>query len=251
MKTTQGAEKPPLGIMPKRLFYEKRFQDLCDAIVRYQLAKLEIPKEWLEERAEIHYKLNGIHLGCERCPSQPVVAPTSKIWFGSNYSIDYEQVVFIGKNPKDFKIVILLKSGETIDLNQNGTQEQFMAEYNLLMQKWHEKTNPGSINPVATDKEICTSQLVTNEPNSGPFPGVPKTFAPITAKCYIGAKVIRAEPTHEEDFLKEKGVYRKEEFNRGPGYKVYYPDGYVSWSPQIVFEQAYRELDATEKALVY
>ncbi len=26
------------------------------------------------------------------------------------------------------------------------------------------------------------------------------------------------------------------------GYKVIYPDGYVSWSPRLVFEAAYREI---------
>ena len=27
------------------------------------------------------------------------------------------------------------------------------------------------------------------------------------------------------------------------GYKVYYPDGYVSWSPKETFVKAYREVD--------
>ncbi len=46
-------------------------------------------------------------------------------------------------------------------------------------------------------------------------------------KNYIGVKIVKAEP---------------QEKNGKPGYKVKYPDGYVSWSPKDVFEEAYREL---------
>lgn len=46
-------------------------------------------------------------------------------------------------------------------------------------------------------------------------------------KNYIGVKIVKAEP---------------QEKNGVPGYKVKYPDGYVSWSPKDVFEEAYREL---------
>ena len=42
---------------------------------------------------------------------------------------------------------------------------------------------------------------------------------------YIGTKIIFAEP------CEKSGV---------PGYRVIYPDGYESWSPQAVFEEAYR-----------
>ncbi len=34
-----------------------------------------------------------------------------------------------------------------------------------------------------------------------------------------------------------------------PGYKVTYPDGYVSWSPKEVFETAYREVTVSERKL--
>lgn len=40
---------------------------------------------------------------------------------------------------------------------------------------------------------------------------------------YVGLKLIQAEP--EKD-----------------GYKVVYPDGYVSWSPKEVFEEAYKDV---------
>ena len=43
-------------------------------------------------------------------------------------------------------------------------------------------------------------------------------------KQYIGTKVVQAEPAEN-------------------GYKVVYPDGYVSWSPKKVFEEAYRPTD--------
>jgi hypothetical protein len=41
---------------------------------------------------------------------------------------------------------------------------------------------------------------------------------------YIGVKLIQAHP---------------EEKDGRPGYAVYYPDGYVSWSPKDAFERAY------------
>lgn len=47
-------------------------------------------------------------------------------------------------------------------------------------------------------------------------------------KKYLGVKLIEAE-------LQVKGIR--------DGYKVVYPDGYVSWSPKDVFEEAYRETD--------
>lgn len=48
---------------------------------------------------------------------------------------------------------------------------------------------------------------------------------------YIGVKIIKAEP---------------QEKDRMPGYKVRYPDGYVSWSPKETFEKAYRKLDCVD-----
>lgn len=54
-------------------------------------------------------------------------------------------------------------------------------------------------------------------------------------KTYVGTKIINAEP---------------ETKNGEDGYKVVYPDGYVSWSPKEVFEQAYREISTGEKKLL-
>jgi len=46
-------------------------------------------------------------------------------------------------------------------------------------------------------------------------------------KTYIGTKFIKAEPQPKDG---------------EDGYKVVYPDGYESWSPKAVFEEAYYEL---------
>lgn len=50
-------------------------------------------------------------------------------------------------------------------------------------------------------------------------------------KNYIGVNVVKAEPMEKDG---------------KSGYKVMYPDGYVSWSPAGVFETAYRELDCKD-----
>ena len=69
-------------------------------------------------------------------------------------------------------------------------------------------------------------------------------------KTYIGAKLILACPMDECTFLKEwKGQDVTNRETR-PGYKVTYPDGYVSWSPQDTFETAYREITKGEEVLV-
>jgi hypothetical protein len=55
-------------------------------------------------------------------------------------------------------------------------------------------------------------------------------------KCYIGTKIITAEPQQHEDGR--------------DGYRVVYPDGYASWSPKETFEQAYREVSEGERDLL-
>lgn len=54
-------------------------------------------------------------------------------------------------------------------------------------------------------------------------------------KTYIGTKVIKAEPCK---VWKEMGKHAIGE----DGYRVVYPDGYISWSPKDVFEKTYHEL---------
>lgn len=51
-------------------------------------------------------------------------------------------------------------------------------------------------------------------------------------KQHIGIKMVQAEPC---DAWKDAGNHKVGD----PGYKVIYPDGYVSWSPKEVFEKAY------------
>ena len=68
----------------------------------------------------------------------------------------------------------------------------------------------------------------------------------MSLKKYIGTKIIEAEPVvrldgeviQPADFTIPKDVTTVEE-----GYRVRYPDGYESWSPKDVFEEAYREID--------
>lgn len=47
-------------------------------------------------------------------------------------------------------------------------------------------------------------------------------------KEYLGVKLVEAELQIKNNVL---------------GYKVVYPDGYISWSPKDVFEEAYRKTD--------
>nr|DAP14980.1 MAG TPA: Protein of unknown function (DUF2829) [Caudoviricetes sp.] len=66
-------------------------------------------------------------------------------------------------------------------------------------------------------------------------------------KQYIGTKLIEAEPAYRCTDGSGKVVitpHPEEAFPNYPsiedGYRVRYPDGYVSWSPKAVFEEAYR-----------
>ena len=45
-------EKPPLGIMPKKLWIEFRRNEIIEAIIRYSEALKEIPQEWVDELNE-------------------------------------------------------------------------------------------------------------------------------------------------------------------------------------------------------
>lgn len=66
-------------------------------------------------------------------------------------------------------------------------------------------------------------------------------------KQYIGTKLIEAEPAYRCTDGSGKVVitpHPEEAFPNYPSiedsYRVRYPDGYVSWSPKAVFEEAYR-----------
>ena len=68
-------------------------------------------------------------------------------------------------------------------------------------------------------------------------------------KLYIGSKLILAYPLDECSFLKDiKGEDVGNRETRA-GYFVQYPDGYKSWSPKEVFENAYREVTDSERRL--
>lgn len=45
-------EKPPIGLCPRKIWEEKRFNDVCDAIARYYNAGLDISLEWVNEYNE-------------------------------------------------------------------------------------------------------------------------------------------------------------------------------------------------------
>ena len=76
-------------------------------------------------------------------------------------------------------------------------------------------------------------------------------------KQYIGAKIIQAEPANRYEFedgsvlvkrescewTEEEAELLKQQHASKEGYAVLYPDGYESWSPKEVFEDAYRETD--------
>lgn len=72
----------------------------------------------------------------------------------------------------------------------------------------------------------------------------------LTDKTYIGTKIIQAISMDELTFLKTVKNQVVENRENQHGYKVTYPDGYVSWSPKNVFETAYREITTSEKALI-
>lgn len=59
---------------------------------------------------------------------------------------------------------------------------------------------------------------------------------------YIGAKIIKAKPMTNHTFHSRFKPHYKIPQNQEdqPGYWVEYPDGYQSWSPEEVFETAYR-----------
>lgn len=55
--------KPPLGLMPRCTHKRMRFQDICDAIVRYYSSNLEIPIVWVEEYNELLKEIGMIEGG--------------------------------------------------------------------------------------------------------------------------------------------------------------------------------------------
>ena len=50
-------EKPPLGLKPRKLCDEARFNEIDSAIARYAAEKKDIPWEWMQELDEIGERL--------------------------------------------------------------------------------------------------------------------------------------------------------------------------------------------------
>jgi hypothetical protein len=67
-------------------------------------------------------------------------------------------------------------------------------------------------------------------------------------QSFIGCKIVQAEPMSKAAFATSKG--RPSDLPDEEGYKIIYPDGYESWSPKAVFEQAYRLISDQEAELV-
>ena len=62
-------------------------------------------------------------------------------------------------------------------------------------------------------------------------------------KKYIGLKVVKAEPMTMTEAQKVLGRELKPATLEEDGYLVEYKDGYKSWSPKSVFEEAYKPSD--------
>ena len=61
-------------------------------------------------------------------------------------------------------------------------------------------------------------------------------------KQYIGTKIIMAKSMTRGDYNIYRGWTIPENENpEDEGYLVKYPDNYESWSPKVIFEEAYRE----------
>lgn len=69
-------------------------------------------------------------------------------------------------------------------------------------------------------------------------------------ETYIGTKFIKACPMTRTEFCEKHFEIKPAKNYSDEGYLVEYVDGYKSWSPKTVFENAYREITQEEKALV-
>ena len=54
------AIKPPLGVMPRKMWDKQRQKDLADAMFRYLETGMKIPAEWIEEYNEINDRLKEV-----------------------------------------------------------------------------------------------------------------------------------------------------------------------------------------------
>ena len=62
-------------------------------------------------------------------------------------------------------------------------------------------------------------------------------------KTYIGTKILQANPMTRGEYNTFRGwSVPMDERAEDQGYLVQYKDGYISWSPKDVFEEAYHEI---------
>lgn len=69
-------------------------------------------------------------------------------------------------------------------------------------------------------------------------------------KKFIGTKVVKAEPMTMAEAQKVLGREIKPATVEEDGYLVEYKDGYKSWSPKSVFEEAYKPIETFLDRLV-
>lgn len=63
-------------------------------------------------------------------------------------------------------------------------------------------------------------------------------------KQYIGCKLVAAEPMTRGEYNEFQGwQIPADENSADEGYRLEYPDGYVSWSPREIFEKAYLPME--------
>lgn len=58
-KVEKKLEKPPLGLMPKNIWIEKRIEDIAQAIRRYIESNFHVPQEWIDEKEKLRKQLNN------------------------------------------------------------------------------------------------------------------------------------------------------------------------------------------------
>lgn len=78
-------EKPPLGLMPRKLWEEQRLTAIAQAMERYNLAHTPIPDEWHEELNELTQRAEL----CPSCKQARVVCVT--VWNFGNRSLHREK----------------------------------------------------------------------------------------------------------------------------------------------------------------
>lgn len=68
----KSTSKLPLGLMPRKLHIERRFQNVSEAIKRYKKAGLGVPDEWFSEYKGLYDYLCNV--------GSHVVKNRPKIW---------------------------------------------------------------------------------------------------------------------------------------------------------------------------